>query len=92
VSWVKEAGFEKVPDDIEGFIKCAKALKAKGHPTGFALATRSATATPGLTGGYGHSEEKLWKRTARPLPSDPPGAGFGQRALRNHDSRCGVLA
>ena len=37
VGWVKEAGFEKVPDHIEGFIKCAKALKAKGHPTGFAL-------------------------------------------------------
>jgi len=37
VSWVHEAGFEKVPGDIEGFIKCCKGLKAKGHPTGFAL-------------------------------------------------------
>jgi multiple sugar transport system substrate-binding protein len=36
-SWVKEAGFEKMPDDLEGFLKCCKALKAKGHPTGFAL-------------------------------------------------------
>ncbi len=36
-SWVREAGFESVPQDIEGFIKCCKALKAKGHPTGFAL-------------------------------------------------------
>ena len=37
VSWVQEAGFDKMPDKIEGFIKCSKALKAKGHPTGFAL-------------------------------------------------------
>jgi multiple sugar transport system substrate-binding protein len=37
VSWVQEAGFEKVPGDMDGLIKCAKALKAKGHPTGFAL-------------------------------------------------------
>jgi multiple sugar transport system substrate-binding protein len=37
VSWVKEAGFEAMPTDIEGFIKCCKALKAKNHPTGFAL-------------------------------------------------------
>jgi len=37
VSWVKEAGYDKLPSDIEGFIKCCKKLKAKGHPTGFAL-------------------------------------------------------
>ena len=36
-SWVQEAGFDKVPEDIPGFLKCCKALKAKGHPTGFAL-------------------------------------------------------
>jgi multiple sugar transport system substrate-binding protein len=36
-SWVQEAGFEKVPSDIPGFLKCCKALKAKGRPTGFAL-------------------------------------------------------
>lgn len=36
-SHVREAGFEKVPDDVGGFLKCCKALKAKGHPTGFAL-------------------------------------------------------
>jgi multiple sugar transport system substrate-binding protein len=36
-SWVQEAGFENMPKDIPGFLKCCKALKAKGHPTGFAL-------------------------------------------------------
>lgn len=36
-SHVEAAGFEKVPDDMAGFLKCCKALKAKGYPTGFAL-------------------------------------------------------
>jgi len=36
-SWLNEAGFEKIPTDIGGFLKCCKSLKAKGHPTGFTL-------------------------------------------------------
>ncbi|SMF83608.1 carbohydrate ABC transporter substrate-binding protein, CUT1 family [Tistlia consotensis] len=36
-SWVQDAGFETFPTDTEGFLKCAKALKAKGHPIGMAL-------------------------------------------------------
>jgi multiple sugar transport system substrate-binding protein len=36
-SWLKEAGFDTLPTDIEGFLKACKALKAKKHPTGFAL-------------------------------------------------------
>ncbi|MCK9294247.1 MAG: ABC transporter substrate-binding protein [Desulfobulbaceae bacterium] len=37
LSWVREAGFASMPTDINGFLRCCKALKAKGHPTGFAL-------------------------------------------------------
>ncbi|MCC7046544.1 MAG: extracellular solute-binding protein [Alphaproteobacteria bacterium] len=37
VSWLKEAGFDKVPGDMPGFLKLCQALKAKGHPAGFAL-------------------------------------------------------
>ncbi|MEW6288647.1 MAG: ABC transporter substrate-binding protein [Thermodesulfobacteriota bacterium] len=37
LSRVREAGFETMPADIPGFLRCCKALKAKGHPTGFAL-------------------------------------------------------
>jgi multiple sugar transport system substrate-binding protein len=37
VSWMKEAGFDKFPDKIPEFLKLCKALKAKNHPTGFAL-------------------------------------------------------
>jgi multiple sugar transport system substrate-binding protein len=35
-SWVKEAGFSEFPTDTKGFLELAKALKAKGHPPGFA--------------------------------------------------------
>ena len=36
-SHVQAAGFEKMPNDIAGLLKCCKALKAKRYPTGFAL-------------------------------------------------------
>jgi multiple sugar transport system substrate-binding protein len=36
-SWLNEAGFETLPSDLPGFLKAAQALKAKGHPTGYAL-------------------------------------------------------
>ena len=36
-SWVKEAGFDTIPTDTDGFLKLCQALKAKGHPAGFAL-------------------------------------------------------
>src|SRR4051812_24630442 len=35
-SWVKEAGFSEFPKDTKGFLELCKALKAKGHPAGFA--------------------------------------------------------
>jgi multiple sugar transport system substrate-binding protein len=37
ISWMHEAGFEKMPTDTAGFLKLCQALKAKGHPPGFAL-------------------------------------------------------
>jgi multiple sugar transport system substrate-binding protein len=37
LSRVREAGFESMPDGIEGMLKCCKALRSKGHYTGFAL-------------------------------------------------------
>ncbi len=40
-SWVKEAGFDpnpaKFPKTIDEFLRLCRALKARGHPTGFAL-------------------------------------------------------
>jgi multiple sugar transport system substrate-binding protein len=35
-TWVKEAGFSEFPKDTKGFLELSKALKANGHPAGFA--------------------------------------------------------
>lgn len=37
ISWVKEAGFEKIPNDLGEFLKLCQSLKKVGHPCGFAL-------------------------------------------------------
>lgn len=34
-SWVKEVGFDGIPDDLDGFLKLCKALQKAGHPCGF---------------------------------------------------------
>jgi len=36
-SWTKEAGFDEFPRSPADLLKLARALKAKGHPVGFAL-------------------------------------------------------
>jgi multiple sugar transport system substrate-binding protein len=36
-SWVREAGFDKIPEDHDGFLRLARKLKENGHPLGFAL-------------------------------------------------------
>jgi len=37
MSWLKEAGFDKFPGDLDGFLKLCQALQKTGHPSGFAL-------------------------------------------------------
>jgi multiple sugar transport system substrate-binding protein len=36
-SWVKEAGYDKIPDDHQGFLALCQKLQQIGHPCGFAL-------------------------------------------------------
>ncbi len=36
-SWVKEAGFDGVPSDLDGFLQLCRKLKELGHPAGLAL-------------------------------------------------------
>jgi len=36
-SWVKEAGFDTFPKDLDGFLRLCRKLKETGHPAGFAL-------------------------------------------------------
>ena len=37
ISWLKEAGYSRIPDDHAGFLAMCAKLKAIGHPAGFAL-------------------------------------------------------
>jgi multiple sugar transport system substrate-binding protein len=36
-SWVKEAGFDRIPDDFDQLLKLMQGLKKNNHPVGFAL-------------------------------------------------------
>jgi len=36
-SWVKEAGFDRIPADFDQFLALCRNLKKNGHPVGFAL-------------------------------------------------------
>ena len=38
VSWIKEAGFDKIPNDLQQFLTLCRNLKKIGHPCGFTLA------------------------------------------------------
>lgn len=37
ISWLKEAGYDKIPDDLNGFLTMSEKLKKANHPAGFAL-------------------------------------------------------
>ena len=37
VSWLKEVGYDKVPDDLNEFLTMCQKLQKSGHPCGFAL-------------------------------------------------------
>jgi multiple sugar transport system substrate-binding protein len=37
MSWLKQAGYDKVPDDLNDFLTLCQKLKQIGHPAGFAL-------------------------------------------------------
>jgi multiple sugar transport system substrate-binding protein len=56
-SWVKEAGFETIPNDLGEFLKLCQGLKRIGHPCGFALSH-----APGDAPGY--ANWLLWSHGA----------------------------
>ncbi len=37
ISWLKEVGYDKVPDDLNDFLTMCQKLQKSGHPCGFAL-------------------------------------------------------
>lgn len=53
VSWLKEAGFDKVPEDHAGFLDLCQKLQKIGHPCGFSLGHA-------LGDGTGFAQWALW--------------------------------
>lgn len=74
VSWVKEAGFDGIPNDLPGFLALCRTLKKNGHPCGFALSH-----APGDAPNYAHW--LLWSHGARLVDED------GRVALDSRETR-----
>lgn len=56
-SWVKEAGYDRIPDDLEGFLTLCQKLQKIGHPCGFSLGHALGDAN-------GFSDWLLWTHNA----------------------------
>ncbi len=63
VSWVKEAGFDRIPNDLDQFLQLCRKLKQIGHPCGFALSH-----APGDAPNY--ANWLLWSHGARLVDED----------------------
>jgi multiple sugar transport system substrate-binding protein len=63
VSWVKEAGFDAIPNDLQQFLTLCKTLKKINHPCGFALSH-----APGDAPNY--ANWLLWANGARLVDED----------------------
>jgi len=62
-SWVKEAGFDGIPNDLGQFLKLCQGLKRIGHPCGFALSH-----APGDAPGY--ANWLMWSHGASLVDED----------------------
>jgi multiple sugar transport system substrate-binding protein len=57
VSWLKEAGYDTIPNDTQGFLEMCQKLKKIGHPAGFSLGHALGDAT-------GYANWLLWIHNA----------------------------
>ena len=57
VSWLKEAGYDTIPNDTEGFLTMCQKLQKIGHPAGFSLGHALGDAN-------GYAEWLLWIHNA----------------------------
>jgi multiple sugar transport system substrate-binding protein len=57
VSWLKQAGYDTIPNDLPGFLDMAQKLKKIGHPVGFSLGHALGDAT-------GFANWLLWSHNA----------------------------
>jgi len=77
ISWVKEAGFDKIPNDLDQFLTLCRNLKKIGHPCGFALSH-----APGDAPGY--ANWLLWSHGAKLANED------GSLALDSKETRAAI--
>lgn len=77
VSWVKEAGFDTIPNDLDQFLTLCRKLKQIGHPCGFALSH-----APGDAPGY--ANWLLWSHGARTVDDE------GQVVLDSKETRAAL--
>ena len=63
ISWVKEAGFDNIPDDLGQFLQLCRNLKKIGHPCGFALGHATGDAN-------GYANFLLWSHGAQLVDRD----------------------
>lgn len=74
ISHVKEAGFDKIPNDLQQFLTLCRTLKKNGHPCGFALSH-----APGDAPNY--ANWLLWSHGAR-LVDDQGHAALDSKETR----------
>ena len=77
ISWVKEAGFDRIPNDLDQFLTLCRKLKQIGHPCGFALSH-----APGDAPGY--ANWLLWSHGARLVDEE------GRVALDSRETRTAI--
>jgi len=63
ISWLKEAGYDKMPGDLDGFLDLCRKLKKNGHPAGFALGNAVGDAN-------GYANWLLWTHGAYVVDED----------------------
>ena len=64
-SWVKEAGYDSIPDDLNGFLTLCQKLKQNGHPCGFSLGHAVGDRTVSPSGRCGRMAGAWWMTQAR---------------------------
>jgi len=62
-SWVRDAGYDKIPNDHEGFLLLCEKLQKMGHPCGFSLGHA-------VGDGNGFVSWALWSHNARMIDPD----------------------
>ena len=63
IAWVREAGFDAIPDDLGQFLQLCRNLKKIGHPCGFALGHATGDAN-------GYASFLLWSHGAQLVDGD----------------------